>query len=56
MKKDGEKKLFACGDNQFGKLGLGHNRNVTVPTEIVTPASAEGFTLTDVQHRAIVHF
>ena len=32
--KDREKKLFACGWNAYGKLGLGHNRNVTVPEEV----------------------
>ena len=49
--KGREKKLFACGDNQFGKLGLGHSNAVTVPTVIPTPEAAEGYTLTDVQHR-----
>ena len=51
-----EKKLFACGWNERGQLGLGHNEDVTVPTEIVTPKAAEGFTLTDVQLRGYVHF
>ena len=48
MKKTERKKFFACGSNAYGQLGLGHNRNVTVPEEIPTPA-AEGFILTDVQ-------
>ena len=36
-------------ENYYGQLGLGHNRNITVPTEIATPEAAEGYTLTDVQ-------
>ena len=46
-----EKKLFACGSNAYSQLGLGHNNEVTVPTEIPTPASALGFALADVQIR-----
>ena len=42
----GEKKLFVCGKNAYGQLGLGHSNEVTVPTEIVTLKAAEGFTLT----------
>ena len=31
----GEKKFFACGDNQFGQLGLGYmSDKVTVPEEV----------------------
>ena len=33
----GREKAFACGDNYYGQLGLGHNRNVTEPEEIPTP-------------------
>ena len=32
--KGREKKLFACGDNEYGQLGLGHNEKVTVPEEV----------------------
>ena len=38
----GRKSLFACGDNAYGELGLGHNEEVTVPTEIATPAGGKG--------------
>ena len=56
VNEQGQKKLFACGDNRSGQLGLGHSNEVTVPTEIPTPASADGFTLTDVQIKTVVHF
>ena len=36
---------------EAGELGLGHSNAVTVPTEIPTPETAEGFILTDVQSR-----
>ena len=49
--EQGQKKFFVCGSNAYGQLGLGHNRNVTEPEEIPTPASADGFALTDVQIR-----
>ena len=44
-----EKKFFACGSNAYDYLGLGHNLNVIVPTEIPTLAAAEGFTLINIQ-------
>ena len=54
--EQGQKKFFVCGSNAYGQLGLGHNRNVTVPEEIPTPEAAEGFALTDVQIKTVVHF
>ena len=47
--EQGQKSFFACGRNKLGELGLGHSNEVTVPTEIPTPALADGFALTDVQ-------
>ena len=44
-----KEKVFACGLNAYGQLGLGHSNEVTVPTEIVTPKAAEGFILTDMR-------
>ena len=47
MKKT-ERKVFACGENYYGQLGLGHNRNITVPKNRYTRGDG-GYTLTDVQ-------
>ena len=51
--KDREKKLFACGSNSYGQLGLGYmSEQVTVPEEVKLGSQFPYCLLTDV---ATVH-
>ncbi|HJN37945.1 MAG TPA: hypothetical protein QF353_04120 [Gammaproteobacteria bacterium] len=40
--KDGKDKLYACGNNSFGQLGLGHRRYRNIWTEVPVP---QGFSV-----------
>jgi len=44
----GQKQVYAWGDNRFGQLGLGHNNDVSCPTLLPFPDSLAHWTLNNI--------